>query len=245
MLEEKRLKDTTKIIREKISVLGQELYERDDKVLEFKKFIWDNRSQLDPSELKVMMNDSDLEVRLMQNKEEYLQKIFRIQNNPYFGRIDFDDGKQVVKVYIGITHLVDDKNNYYIHDWRSPICSLFYDYEVDSAKYMAPMGEIEGNITCKRQYTIKDGKLIHVFDNNINIDDELLQEVLANVSGDKMKNIVNTIQKEQNQVIRNIEDKNLIVQGIAGSGKTSVALHRIAFLLYKIKDLKSDNIFSE
>lgn len=240
--EKKQLDKTIKLIRSKISSLGQELYDRDDKILEFKKFIWDNRSDLDPTELKNMMSSNDLEVNLMMNKGEYLQKLFRIQNNPYFGRIIFNDGKQTDDIYIGITHLLDDKNNYYIHDWRSPICNLFYDYEVGAASYLAPSGKISGTLTLKRQYRIKDGQLLHIFDNNINIDDELLQEVLASGSSDKMKNIVNTIQAEQNSVIRNTEDKNLIVQGIAGSGKTSVALHRIAFLLYKIQNLNSNNI---
>ena len=242
MLEEKRLDETIDIIRSKISELGQELYDRDDKVLEFKKFMWDNRSDMDPTELKTMMSSNDLEISMMMNKGEYLQKLFKIQNNPYFGSIIFDDGKQRDEVYIGITHVTDNKNKYYVHDWRSPICSLFYDFEVGPCSYLAPMGKISGNIDRKRQYTIKDGKLFHVFDNNINIDDELLQEVLANESNEKMKNIVNTIQMEQNKVIRNTEDKNLIVQGIAGSGKTSVALHRIAFLLYKIDNLKSNNV---
>lgn len=242
LVEEKRLEDTIGIIRKKISELGQELYERDDKVLEFKKFMWDNRSDMDPTELKTMMSDNDLEISMMMNKGEYLQKLFKIQNNPYFGSILFDDGENKDLVYIGITHVMDDKNKYYVHDWRSPICSLFYDYEVGPCSYMAPMGKISGNIDRKRQYTIQDGKLVHIFDNNINIDDELLQEVLATESSDKMKNIVNTIQMEQNKVIRNVEDKNLIVQGIAGSGKTSVALHRIAFLLYKIDYLKSNHV---
>ena len=242
MLEEKRLGDTIDIVRNKISELGQELYDRDDKVLEFKKFMWDNRSDMDPTELKSMMSNSDLEINMMMNKGDYLQKLFKIQNNPYFGSIIFNDGKQVDEVYIGITHVIDNKNKYYVHDWRSPICSLFYDYEVGPCSYMAPMGKISGEIERKRQYTIKDAKLLHIFDNNINIDDELLQEVLANESSDKMKNIVNTIQMEQNRAIRNTDDKNLIVQGIAGSGKTSVALHRIAFLLYKISNLNSNNV---
>ena len=243
-LEEKRLFDTVKIIRDKISVLGQELYDRDDKVLEFKKFMWDNRSDMDPTEMKTMMSSNDLEISMMMKKGEYLQKLFKIQNNPYFGSIIFRANDRNVDdtVYIGITHVEDDNNNYYVHDWRSPICNLFYDYEVGPAKYKAPMGEIEGNVKRKRQYTIKDAKLVHIFDNNINIDDELLQEVLASESSDKMKNIVNTIQAEQNKVIRNTDDRNLIVQGIAGSGKTSVALHRIAFLLYKIDNLKSNNV---
>jgi len=242
MEEEKRLEDTINLIRSKISVLGQELYDRDDKVLEFKKFMWDNRSDMDPSELKTMMSDNDLEIRMMMNKGEYLQKLFKIQNNPYFGSIIFKSGEGVDEVYIGITHVTDDNNKYYVHDWRSPICNLFYDYEVGKANYLAPMGRIYGDVTRKRQYTIKDGKLLHIFDNNINIDDELLQEVLASESSDKMKNIVNTIQMEQNRVIRNTENKSLIVQGIAGSGKTSVALHRIAFLLYKIENLNSNNV---
>ena len=242
MLEEKRLEDTINLIRSKISVLGQELYDRDDKVLEFKKFMWDNRSDMDPAELKTMMSDNDLEIRLMMNKGEYLQKLFKIQNAPYFGSIIFKTDEETDEVYIGITHVIDDNNKYYVHDWRSPICNLFYDYEVGSAEYKAPMGIIKGEITRKRQYTIKNAKLLHIFDNNINIDDELLQEVLASESSDKMKNIVNTIQMEQNKVIRNTDDRNLIVQGIAGSGKTSVALHRIAFLLYKIENLNSNNV---
>ena len=242
LIEEKRLDDTINLIRGKISSLGQELYDRDEKVTEFKKFMWDNRGGMDAAELKTMMSDNDLEINMMMKKGEYFQKLFKIQNNPYFGRIVFKTNEGTDDVYIGITHVVDDKNNYYVHDWRSPICNLFYDYEVGSANYLAPMGRIYGEITKKRQYTIKDGKLLHIFDNNINIDDELLQEVLASESSDKMKNIVNTIQTEQNKVIRNTDDKNLIVQGIAGSGKTSVALHRIAFLLYKIDNLNSNNV---
>lgn len=240
-LENLRLEKTIEIIRGKISELGQELYDRDDKVLEFKKFLWDSRADMDPTELKTMMSSNDLEIDMMMRKGEYLQKLYKIQNNPYFGSIIFKDNQEQDEVYIGITH-VEDAEKHYVHDWRSPICSLFYDYEVGPCKYLAPSGYIEGEITRKRQYTIKEGKIIHIFDNNINIDDELLQEVLANESSDKMKNIVNTIQMEQNKVIRNTDDRNLIVEGIAGSGKTSVALHRIAFLLYKINNLKSNNI---
>ncbi len=234
---------TIDVIREKISKLGQELYEREDKVQEFQKFIWDSRADMDPTEMKNMILTNDTEVMLMQNKGKYLQKLFRIQDNPYFGAMTFDNGDEQNKIYIGITHVEDEENDIYlVHDWRAPICSMFYDYEVGPAKYQTPGGIIEGKILNKRQFNIKDGQIIRVFDNNLNIDDELLQEVLASESSDKMKNIVNTIQQEQNAVIRNVEDKNLIVQGIAGSGKTSVALHRIAFLLYKIENLTSNNV---
>ena len=241
--EKDYLKYCTKIIREKISELGQVLYDRNEKVMEFKKFIWDTRHDMDPTEMKTLINASDLEVTLMGYKGDYLQKLYRIQNNPYFGSITFKTKNEQNKIYIGITHVEDEENDkYLIHDWRAPICSMFYDYELGKAEYLAPEGLIKGEITNKRQFTIKNSELVRVFDNDINIDDELLQEVLTEESNDKMKNIVNTIQQEQNAIIRNITDPNLIVQGIAGSGKTSVALHRIAFLLYKIKNLNSNNV---
>lgn len=241
--EKEYLNYNLKIIREKISELGQVLYDRQEKVMEFKKFIWDTRHDMDPTEMKTMINASDLEITMMSYKSDYLQKLYRIQNNPYFGSITFKTDNDENKIYIGITHVEDEeKEKYLVYDWRAPICSMFYDYELGPAEYLAPGGLIKGEITNKRQFTIKNGKLIRVFDNNINIDDELLQQVLTEEANDKMKNIVNTIQQEQNAIIRNIKDKNLIVQGIAGSGKTSVALHRIAFLLYKIKNLTSNNV---
>ncbi len=241
--EEKYLDDTIKVIRNKISDLGQQLYDREEKVQEFQKFIWESKHDMDPTEMRSMMSSNDLEITMMMNKGKYFQKLFKIQNNPYFGAITFDDGTNINKIYIGITHVEDEENDrYLVHDWRAPICSMFYDFETGPASYVAPEGIIKGTITNKRQFKIENAQLKRVFDNNLNIDDELLQEVLATESSDKMKNIVNTIQQEQNAIIRNVEDKTLIVQGIAGSGKTSVALHRIAFLLYKIENLSSKNV---
>lgn len=241
--ERNYLNKTVSLIRKKISKLGQELFDDDSKVLEFKKLIWDTHTEMDPNEMRSMMAESDLQVSIMQSKGNYLQRLFRIQNKPYFGSIRFkaEGSEEEDNIYIGITH-VEDKLDYYVHDWRSPICSMFYDYETGPASYKAPSGIIKGNIIKKRQYIIEDAELKHIFDNDLNISDSLLQEVLAEESSDKMKNIVNTIQEEQNKVIRNTEDKNLIVEGIAGSGKTSVALHRIAFLLYRIPNLTSSNV---
>ena len=241
--ERNYLNKTVSLIRKKISKLGQELFDNDSKVLEFKKLIWDTHTEMDPNEMRSMMAESDLQVSIMQSKGNYLQRLFRIQNKPYFGSIRFKEegSEEEDNIYIGITH-VEDKLDYYVHDWRSPICSMFYDYETGPASYKAPSGIIKGNIIKKRQYIIEDAELKHIFDNDLNISDSLLQEVLAEESSDKMKNIVNTIQEEQNKVIRNTEDKNLIVEGIAGSGKTSVALHRIAFLLYRIPNLTSSNV---
>ena len=235
------LDETTRLIRSKISKLGQQLYDKEEKIQEFQKFIWDSRHDMDPTEMRSMIATNDIEVNMALRKGNYFQKLFRIQNNPYFGAITFKSGDNSDKIYIGITHVEDDEK-YYVHDWRTPISSMFYDYGVGNAEYESPSGKISGEITNKRQFKIEQGNLIRVFDNSINIDDDMLQEVLSTSSNEKMKNIVNTIQQEQNLIIRNTEDRNLIVQGIAGSGKTSVALHRIAFLLYKIENLKSNNI---
>lgn len=241
--EEKYLENCINIIKDYLSELGQELYEKEEKIQEFKKYIWDNKASLDPEELKNLMSDNDLEVYLALEKGKYFQKLFKIQNSPYFGSIIFEEENEPSKnIYLGITHLEDKNKNYLIYDWRAPISSLFYDYEVGECSYKAPEKIIKGNLKRKRQYKIEDGKIKHIFDNSINIDDSLLQEVLSNDGSEKMKNIVNTIQQEQNKIIRNVEDKSLIVQGIAGSGKTSVALHRIAFLLYKIENLSSKNV---
>lgn len=241
MYEENHLDKTLKIVRNKISELGQEFYDKEDKIQEFKELIWDSKHDMDPAEMRFMMAESDAEVLKMERKSKYFQTLFRIQGNPYFGKIIFEDKINEEEIYIGITHVEDDLE-YYVHDWRSPICSLFYDYEVGKASYLSPDGIVSGDLKVKRQYKIEDGKLKGIFDTSINIEDDVLQQVLAEDSNDKMKNIVNTIQQEQNKVIRNTEDKTLIVQGIAGSGKTSVALHRIAFLLYKIKNLSSQNV---
>ncbi|RDY26553.1 helicase [Romboutsia weinsteinii] len=165
--------------------------------------------------------------------------------SPYFGKIDFVEEKESIKekCYIGFSNLIDDDYDFLVYDWRAPISSMFYDYETGQASYECLDGIISGEITSKRQYKINNGKIEYMFDSNLSIDDEMLQALLSKNSDDKMKGIVTSIQREQNQVIRNEEYKNLIVQGAAGSGKTSVALHRIAYLLYKHREtVTAENI---
>ena len=233
---------TIKEISKKIDILGKEIHVKNEKMTEFKKVLWEDRGSIDGIEMQTELMSSQLEANFVLTKMNYYRKLLKLEYSPYFGRIDFkEDNLDTRKVYIGIANVEKDLD-YIIYDWRSPIASLFYDYSKGKAKYTAPDGEIKGEILLKRQYKIEGKKLLRVFDNNLNIVDDMLQEVLSSSSSDKMKNIVNTIQQEQNEIIRNISNKNLIVQGIAGSGKTSVALHRIAFLLYKIKNLKSSNV---
>ncbi len=239
--EEAFLKEIIKEIKSQLDSLGKEIHIKNEQINEFKKFLWEEKASVDKVEMQTSLMASEMEANFMLMKMEYYKKLFKIENSPYFGRIDFKENDEVNKIYIGITHLSKDLENL-IYDWRSPIASMFYDYGIGKAKYEVLDGEISGEILLRRQYNIENKKLIRIFDNDLNVVDECLQDVLSEKSSEKMKNIVNTIQEEQNKVIRNIRDKNLIVQGIAGSGKTSVALHRIAFLLYKIKNLKSSNV---
>jgi DNA helicase-2/ATP-dependent DNA helicase PcrA len=165
-----------------------------------------------------------------------LDKLRRMMDSPYFGRFDlieegFDDKE---KIYIGISSLIDSKTkDIMIYDWRAPISSIYYEYELGSSAYQAPQGMIRGEVTLKRQYKIHKGALEYYFDSNLQIDDEMLQQALCRNASIKMRNIVESIQKEQNAIIRDTDNDLLMVQGVAGSGKTSVALHRIAFLLYQ------------
>ena len=241
ILEKQNLLSTIDIIRNEISLLSTDLYDKETKLKEFQKMMWDNKAELDPAEMKTLRTSNDLEVFFLEQKAKKFKKLYSIQNKPYFARIDFETETHKDKIYIGITNVSKD-NTYFVYDWRSPICSMFYDFGVGETFYTAPEGVINGNITLKRQYQINDGKLENVFDTTINIDDEVLQNVLKENSSKYMKNIVNTIQQEQNLVIRDDKTDTLIVQGIAGSGKTSVALHRIAYLLYKIDNLNSNNV---
>ncbi len=242
-LEERRLNGVLKLLDDRLAQMGTDIFHDEDKYKEFRRYTWDNMRSMDVQELNQARADSELEANKILMKQDYFKKLYRIKDNPYFASVVFEDeNKERFSVYLGLTYLKDDEYGNIIYDWRSPICSLFYDFEVGPCEYQAPKEVIKGNLLRKRQYKIEKRKLLSAFDNSMSIDDELLQEVLAKDSNDKMKNIVNTIQQEQNSVIRNVRDRTLIVSGIAGSGKTSVALHRIAFLLYKIKNLTSNDV---
>lgn len=235
------LKKTLLVIKELIEKDDNSIKDRMTDIQEMKKYLWENSGILDDVEIATGMYDVNCDVSYTNENIKKLMKLKKSLDNPYFGRIDFDSDGFSDPIYIGINGIAKDLN-FYVFDWRTPIASLFYNYGTGPASYDAPRGKISGNITLKRQYKISGENIERCFNSDLNIDDEYLQEILANASSEKMTNIVNTIQREQNEIIRNVSDKFLIVQGIAGSGKTSVALHRIAYLLYKEKDLKSNNV---
>lgn len=178
-----------------------------------------------------------------------LERLKKVKNSPYFARIDFrpEDGQPVV-YYIGL-YAFRHERKLLIIDWRSPVGSMFYDYETGPAFYTTPATlespekKVEGELVLKRQFKIKGGELEYAFDSSQNIQDDILQQELAHTSDEKMKSIISTIQKEQNQIIRDEKADVMIIQGVAGSGKTSIALHRVAFLLYRFRDtIKAQNV---
>ena len=171
--------------------------------------------------------------------EENENRIVRLQNvlkSPYFARIDFiyEGEEEAELIYIGRTSLQDQKSHQmYIYDWRSPVASIFYRFVTGPACYDAPAGRIEGLLSFKRQYEIRNGVMEYYFDADVQIVDEFLRKLLSQNTSSRMKAIVETIQKEQDVVIRDMENDLMIVQGVAGSGKTSIALHRAAYLMYQ------------
>lgn len=175
-----------------------------------------------------------------------ITRLNKISYSPFFGRIDFkeDSSKKQNAYYIGVNNVVSQGCDIpLVCDWRAPVSSLFYDYELGSGMYDAPDGKHDGKISLKRQYKIKNGKMLGAFDSTVTIGDDILRDVLSQNASKKMQTIIGTIQKEQNKIIRSDMHKNLIVQGVAGSGKTSIALHRIAYLLYQNRStIKAENI---
>jgi DNA helicase II / ATP-dependent DNA helicase PcrA len=178
--------------------------------------------------------------------ESRLKTYGKLKNSPYFGRIDFQEEgeKELEQVYLGIASYYDEASStFLVHDWRAPISSLYYDHSLGQADFRAPGGTIRGDLKLKRQFMIKNAKIQGMFDTGEAIGDELLQQVLGNQANTQMKSIVATIQKEQNAIIRNTSSDLLVVQGAAGCGKTSAALQRVAYLLYRDREnLQSHHI---
>lgn len=237
--EKEYLKQIISFLKKVIGNTDASVKDHVDTLAEYKDYIWSNKD-IDPHEIRSMresiLNHFALGESVI-NKRKRLTKILAI---PYFGRIDFLEKKENSKVmptYIGIHTFYDPESRAtLIHDWRAPVSSMFYDHELGEAGYRSPSGEIKGVISLKRQYRIRGGKMEFMIESALTVHDDILQKELSSNADDKMKNIVATIQREQNRIIRNEDIRTLIIQGVAGSGKTSIALHRIAYLLYTFRD---------
>lgn len=216
----------------------------DGEYVSFQRYMMENRAEIDPHE----MFQNELALNRIDHTGAFAvgvrDKIARLKDSPYFARIDFRTNHAAASTpyYIGLFSF-SSEDRLQIYDWRAPIASMFYDDEIGFAGYDAPQGRIEGELTRKRQYRIRNSTLEYVLESSSGIQDEVLRQELSRTSDEKMKSIIATIQKEQNQIIRNEKAHTLMIQGVAGSGKTSIALHRIAFLLYRQKGrLSAENV---
>ena len=207
---------------------------------EFSSFFYESDvEQL--SRYKNIIAETEAQINLIDKKINLLNGQ---KSRPYFARVDFKekDSLNSQRIYIGIGH-ISSGGDQLVCDWRAPISSLYYDYDEGKASYETPDGDVEGEITLKRQYSIENGQLKYFIDTKQNINDEILQQVLSKTSSTKMREIVASIQKEQNSIIREEKFRTILVQGVAGSGKTSIALHRAGYLLFKHReDFSSDDV---
>ena len=253
--EQKRVDRVMETIHEEINRLEEETARRRNEVVHIRKHFWDEvkvstDSFDDYLETIIGLRQEAQALSVSQSTHRHASKrlstLRRMHEIPYFGRIDFiEDGNATQEqIYIGISSLSDHSGeNFLIYDWRAPVSSVYYDYQPGPAKYDTPGGTIQGILEKKWQFLIRRGDLQSMFDTSLTIGDEILQEVLGKGTDKQMHNIVATIQQEQNRIIRHDHGKLLIVHGAAGSGKTSAALQRIAYLLYKYRDrLNADQI---
>ena len=235
--------------------LGEDLEESRDALHKMNEYYWENYTEMDEYGYENYDNQQALLRTADAHHEKKLtrQRLERMVDAPFFGSVAFrfeddeeyeDEDETPEMFYIGIGNFSARKGDIpLIYDWRAPVSSLFYDYDCGPASYEAPMGEIQGEVTSKYQYKIRKGRMVYEFENDTKIDDEILKQELGKHGDVKLKNIIRTIQKEQNAIIRNTKDKVLLIQGAAGSGKTSIALHRIAYLLYRDRNhLKSSQV---
>lgn len=244
--EKAYLMDIIALLAANIEQMDKAIEDKSKDVMEHKLYLWENLSELDRAEKSAVRQIVTQQVAASESLAEKKKRYRKMMAIPYFGRIDFQEKGQpeVLPLYIGIHSFFNPPTNEnLIHDWRAPISSMFYDYELGEAHFDAPSGEVKGNIRLKRQYRIRDGKMEFMLESSLNIQDDILQKELSGNSDDRMKNIVATIQREQNKIIRNDTSNTLIIQGVAGSGKTSIALHRVAYLLYRHKgEITSNDI---
>lgn len=235
--EELYLQQVMQLIDEKMQELDGKVDIADKDMADFHEYFWNSYTEFDEYGYELFDNTNAIRQKIQQ-KGEYIRAKYiyeRMKDSPYFGRVDFlyDGELETTPCYIGISNLSKNAAELpLVYDWRAPVSSLFYDYDSGPAEYEAPAGVITGKITDKYQYKIQNGRIIYMLQSDMNIDDDILKKELGTHASASLKAIVSTIQKEQNLIIRDTEHRIVAVQGCAGSGKTSVALHRIAYLLY-------------
>lgn len=229
---EKKLKKSIKNVSKEARDLNSHFF--DDVKLDYDGYSTSMETALSIHQQQQLLSEREHD---WQHSAKQLETIERLEKSPYFARVDFKENEaaEPETIYIGLGSFADENDHFLIYDWRAPISSIYYDGKLGEVSYNSPEGEITVDMTKKRQFMIKDGKIVNMFDTNESIGDQMLLEVLSEKSSTQMKSIVTTIQQEQNKIIRNTSSDLLFVQGAAGSGKTSAILQRIAFLLYRYR----------
>ena len=235
-------------LKDRLKEIDQTICEVQKDIAEMNEYYWENYTEMDQYGYENYDNQQALFSQVNASQEHQKRRSLwrKMLDSPFFGSVDFvyDGEDEAETFYIGIGNFARERGSVpLIYDWRAPVSGLFYDFDKGAASYQAPAGELEGEILSKWQYKIRGGKMVYEFESDMKIDDDILKQELSANSATQLKNIVRTIQKEQNKIIRNTKDKLLLIQGAAGSGKTSIALHRIAYLLYHDRGkLQSSNI---
>jgi len=244
----KFLIDVTEKLKIRIREIDETIKDVRKDIAGMNEYYWENYTEMDQYGYENFDNQQALLQQVGANQEnlKYRHRLKKMLDSPFFGSVEFvyEDEDEPEEFFIGIGNFAEARGSVpLIYDWRAPVCSLFYDYDKGPASYVAPGGLMQGEIVSKWQYKIRNGKMVYEFESDIKIDDDILKQELGANSDVQLKNIVRTIQKEQNAIIRNTKDRILAIQGAAGSGKTSVALHRIAYLLYHDRQhLNSSNV---
>ncbi|MDS0526960.1 AAA family ATPase [Clostridium sp. SHJSY1] len=244
IMEENKLQDTLSILNTEILNYIGKRKNITDYIVEYRKKLIEDYKDDEDKIIDYFDHEKFVKEEAFKTIDKRLREFTILKESPYFGKITFtEESEGAEDLYIGRFGLTPEESyEPVIVDWRAPIASLFYKGTLGESSYISPVGEIKANLLGRRQLIVKKGELKGLFDSAVDVKDEILQMVLTTNSGEKLKDIVMTIQEEQDQVIRAPKDKIVVVNGVAGSGKTTIALHRVSYLLYNNRKQFGDKV---
>ena len=241
--EEQNLELTLDLLSKEILNYIQKRKDVADYILEYrKKFIEEYRDDEDKV-MEYFDHERYVKEEMYRTIDRKLAEFTKLKESPYFGKVNFEDDGYAEQIYVGRYGLTPEGSfDAAIVDWRAPVASLFYKGTLGKTSYKSPDGEVPVDILARRQIMVKKGKLEGFFDSDVDVKDDILQMILSSNAGEKLKDIVMTIQREQDEIIREERMKVVVVNGVAGSGKTTIALHRVAYLLYNFREQLGDKV---
>lgn len=245
LVEEKKLEEVSNILNEEmLSYINKRKFVT-QYILDYRKNAVEEYKDDEDKLIEYFDHERYVKEQAFTTIDKKLKELTILKESPYFGRVTFNDLEfdQKDTLYVG-RFGVTPEGSYepVIVDWRAPVASLFYHGSLGEASYTSPDGPIKCDIEGRRQIIVKKGELKGVFDSAIDVKDDILQMVLSNNSSDKLKDVIMTIQQEQDEIIRKERTSNIVVNGVAGSGKTTIALHRVAYLLYNYRKELEDKV---